>query len=52
MFFATRNLTNIGVLGTSWPDGDSFLDQEAITVQVYDVCMNKVLDYVGAKQNG
>jgi len=51
MFFAERTMTSIGLLGTGWPNGQPFLEQEELVVQVFDICTNKLLTHIEGKRN-
>lgn len=46
MFFATRALTSIGLIGDTWPAGGTYLEQEFIVTKVFEIIKDATLTFV------
>lgn len=53
MYLACRSLTSIGILGAGYPDGEPYLKQEVLLLEMFEIVESEVIASVErGKQKG
>ncbi len=51
-FCGCNSLLSIGIMSHGWPDGQSYLKQEGVLTEAFDVVKNELMEMRGKNQRG